>query len=185
MQVYEPQEDSFLLEETIKKFDLSNTKCLDLGTGSGIQARAMFDAGSRNIFCVDINYKALLKSQQKNSDIKESIKLVESDLFSSLQGEEFDFIAFNPPYLPSDDIKWKDLDGGKKGREVIDKFISQVAKHLIENGEFLLLVSSLNKEKEIVKELKKMGFEVNIIAEKKLFYEVLYIIHSVKAKSEF
>jgi release factor glutamine methyltransferase len=177
MQVYEPQEDSFLLEETIRKFDLSNAKCLDLGTGSGIQARAMFDAGSRNIFCVDINYKALLKSQQKNSDIKEYIKFVESDLFSSLKGEKFDFIAFNPPYLPSDDIKWKDLDGGKKGREVIDSFISKIPEYLTKTGEFLLLVSSLNNEKEILKELKEKAFEVNIIAEKKLFYEVLYIIH--------
>ena len=66
MQVYSPQEDSHLLEDAILKFDLTNKACLDLGTGSGIQASAMSKAGSTNIVCVDINYKALLASQQKN-----------------------------------------------------------------------------------------------------------------------
>lgn len=180
MQVYEPQEDSFLLQEAILNFNLRNAKSLDLGTGSGIQAKAMFDAGSRNITCVDINFKALMESQKKNLEIKSSLRFIESDLFSSLQGEKFDFIAFNPPYLPSDEIKWKDLDGGKKGREIIDRFIQQVDGYLSDGGEFLLLVSSLNKENEIILILEEKNFETNIIAEKKLFYEVLYIIHAVK-----
>jgi release factor glutamine methyltransferase len=178
MQVYSPQEDSHLLEDAILKFDLTNKACLDLGTGSGIQASAMSKAGSTNIVCVDINYKALLASQQKNKACV-GVKFIESDLFSRVK-DSFDFIAFNPPYVPSDEIKWKDLDGGEHGRDTIDKFLEQVPDHIIIGGNLLLLVSSLNDESDIIKILESKGFIAKIISEKKLFFEVLYIINARK-----
>lgn len=176
MQVYVPQEDSFLLEEEIKKEDLNGKKCLDLGIGSGIQAKAMFFSNAQKVFCVDINPKALLFVQKKLVNFYGKFVLIESDLFSSLGKEKFDFIAFNPPYLPSKEIKWKDLDGGKKGREIIDKFLLQFNKHLNANAIVLLLISSLNNDKEIISFLEKKGFVVEVVASKKLFFEELFVL---------
>lgn len=183
MQVYEPEEDSFLLENEILNENLKNKKCLDLGTGSGIQASAMYKAGSREIVCADINYKALLKSQKRNSEIKQCLRFIESDLFSSLKDEKFDFIAFNPPYVPSEEIKWKDLDGGKKGREIIDKFLTQLLGHLSSTGVCLLLISSLNNEKEIIDFIKSQNLFVNIVSSKKLFFETLFVLRITKIES--
>ncbi|MFA5763882.1 MAG: HemK2/MTQ2 family protein methyltransferase [archaeon] len=179
MQVYEPQEDSFLLEREILKFNLIDKTCLDMGTGSGVQTQAMIKAGSKKITCVDINYKALLACGKRNEKFKENLRFIESDLFTRVN-DSFDFIAFNPPYLPSDDMKWVDLDGGKKGREIIDKFLEQLPSHMNVGGTLLLLVSSLNDEKEILKVLEKKGFVAKIVAEEKLFFEVLYIINARK-----
>lgn len=100
-----------------------------------------------------------------------------SEYFSSIEGK-FDFIAFNPPYVPTDGIKWRDLDGGEKGRVVIDKFISEVKKHLTPQGAVLLLVSSLNEINEIVGELKKNGFAVKVASSKKLFFEELVLLRA-------
>ena len=183
MQVYEPKEDSFLLRESIMKENLVGKKCLDLGCGSGLQGIAMHKVGSKNIFCVDINYKALLSTQKNMLDIKNFIKFIESDLFSSLKGEIFDFIAFNPPYVPSDEIKWKDLDGGKNGSEIIDKFLSQFLGHLSSNGVCLLLISSLNNKEKIISKLKKMGLFVEIVASKKLFFEELFVLRITRTES--
>ncbi|MDD4250879.1 MAG: methyltransferase [Candidatus ainarchaeum sp.] len=176
MQVYAPQEDSFLLEEEIKKENLSEKKCLDLGTGSGIQAKAMFFSNAKKVFCVDVNYKALLLTQKNLLEYKDKFVLIESDLFSSLKGEKFDFIAFNPPYLPSDEIKWKDLDGGKKGRVVINKFLEQLSDHVNPNFVVLLLVSSLNNEEEIISFLEEKKYCVEIVSSKKLFFEELFVL---------
>ena len=178
--MYEPAEDSFLLQGAILAEKLRGKKCLDMGTGSGLQARAMYDAGARDIFCVDINYKALLKSQQKNVDIKQHLHFIESNLFDKLRDQKFDFIAFNPPYVPSDKVKWKDLDGGKDGRVTIDLFLSQFVGHLAGKGIVLLLVSSLNKEKEIISKMKMQGLFCEIVASKKLFFEELFVLRISK-----
>jgi len=208
-EIYPVKEDSFLLKDSILLEKLIGKKCLDLGSGSGIQAYAMFSAGANEVISVDINpyvinllkkTKSQIVGQSMNnpSDLKKTNifynlkffdfskkkwKLIVSDLFSNLNGEKFDFIAFNPPYVPTDEIKWVDLDGGKKGREVIDCFIEQFPKHLESGGIVLLLVSSLNKPEELIDLLKSKSFETKIVSEKKLFFEVLYVIRITQAQT--
>ncbi len=177
--VYEPCEDSFLLEDAIKKEDLDGKKCLDLGTGSGIQAKAMLEQGAKKVYCVDIDPKALLTVQKKLSEKEEyygRFVLIESDLFSSLGEEKFDFIAFNPPYLPSKEMKWKDLDGGKKGREIIQKFLTQIVGHLSSNGSALLLFSSFNNKNWVFDFVKNLGLSCELVDSKKLFFEELFVV---------
>ena len=58
MEIYQPAEDSFLLQESLKNFlnknkPNKNIKILDMGTGSGIQALTCLDMGFVNITAVD------------------------------------------------------------------------------------------------------------------------------------
>ncbi|MCX6709316.1 MAG: 50S ribosomal protein L11 methyltransferase, partial [Candidatus Woesearchaeota archaeon] len=56
--VYEPQEDSFLLKEFVKRF--AKGVVLDMGTGSGIQSiEAAHSGKTTKIFGVDIDKKAI------------------------------------------------------------------------------------------------------------------------------
>jgi len=175
MEIYSPAEDSWLLEEAILKENLKGKNCLDMGTGSGIQSRAMMKAGAKKVTAVDINPEAL--ERLKTQFVGQNFEAIRSDLFNNVKGK-FDFIAFNPPYVPSEGIKWKDTDGGKKGRAVIDVFIKEFPKVLVGGGVLLLLVSSHNNEKEIIELLNKKGFVSQIILEKKLFFEKLFVIRS-------
>jgi len=181
MEVYPVAEDSWLLKEAILKENLKGKKCLDMGTGSGIQSRAMVKAGAEIVTAVDINPDAIMKARKNNEKIKDKITFFEGDLFSFIHNnpsEKFDLIAFNPPYVPSEGIKWKDTDGGEGGREIINIFISEVVNFMALGGILLLLVSSHNKELEILDMLNKKGFVSQIILEKKLFFEKLYVIRS-------
>ncbi|MFA5931538.1 MAG: HemK2/MTQ2 family protein methyltransferase [archaeon] len=194
-EVYSPSEDSWLLEECILKENLVGKKCLDLGSGSGIQSVALFKAGASEVLSVDINPLALIETKKKVNDFLSKQKknnktqipghspkyrgARKSNLFSAVK-EKFDFIVFNPPYVPSDEIKWVDLDGGEKGRVIIDKFLPQVKKYLNKQGVLLLLLSSLNKPNEVSSILKKEGFSVKVIAKKKLFFEELVVLRVVK-----
>ena len=82
-EIYEPQEDSFLLRDQVLKY--AKGKVLDLGTGSGIQAIA---ASSRadSVLAVDINPYALMfaESQVKGVNAR-NIKFRKSNLFSNIK----------------------------------------------------------------------------------------------------
>ncbi|MFH1290174.1 MAG: HemK2/MTQ2 family protein methyltransferase [Nanoarchaeota archaeon] len=167
--IYEPAEDSFLLKKEVKA-RARGKKVLDVGTGSGIQARTAVEAGASQVLAVDVD-----------QDVVESLKgdkfeVLESDLFENVSGK-FDLIIFNPPYLPED--KREDSEsalatsGGRKGDEIIVRFLETVGDYLTEEGVVLLVVSSLTPLDEIEKVLKEKGFVKKVVASEKVFMEEL------------
>jgi len=58
--------------------------------------------------------------------------------------------------------------------------LEQFPSHLNKGGVLLLLISSLNDEKEVKAILKKKKFSVFAVAEKKLFFEKLIVLRVVK-----
>ncbi len=173
--MYFPQEDSYLLSKNVENF-LKNQKnkhinILDMGSGSGIQAKTCMKNGFKNILCIDIDKKAVEYVKKQN------LKALKSNLFEKLSNKKFDLIIFNPPYLPEDKTgydKEKDTTGGKKGGEIILKFLKQAKKHLTKQGKILLLFSSLTKP-NIMNKAKKNRYLPKLLDKKKLFFEELYV----------
>lgn len=160
--IYEPAEDSYLLQKHIKKY--AKGKVLDMGTGSGIQAREA-KKYTDDVTAADIN-------PQCRAD---DLKFVETDLFSNIDGK-FDLITFNPPYLPND-ARVKDiaLDGGKHGYEVIERFLDTVNPHFEKDGKILLLFSSLSKKDKVEEFISRNCLQYEEIDRLNLDFEVLYI----------
>jgi release factor glutamine methyltransferase len=180
--VYEPAEDSYLLASYAK--NLSGT-VLDMGTGCGIVCLyASFYA--KKAIGVDINPKAI-ECAKKNAQLN-NIKNVEfyiSDLFSNVKGK-FDFILFNPPYLPTskeetlkDSYENMAFDGGKDGLEVFLKFSEQLPSFLNQKAKVLVVISSLHDGIEKACNIleKQVGY-TKIIAEEKFFFEKIALIES-------
>ncbi len=172
MPLYSPEEDSFLLANSLKKYLKKvkdrQIKILDIGAGSGIQAETCLKAGFKNVFASDINEESVKFAESRG------ISSVQSDLFSNIRCK-FDLIIFNPPYLPEDKFdRQKDTSGGKKGDETIIKFLKQAKSHLAENGKILLLLSSLTSRERINKILT--NWKVEKLAEEKLFCEKLEVL---------
>ncbi len=173
--MYEPQEDSKLLKSVVDR--LAKGKVLDMGTGSGILAvTAANKKGVREVIGVDIDKKSITYCKKKYKKIK--IKWKVSDLFSKLGGYKkyFDLIIFNPPYLPQEGRKRHiDLEGGKKGYEVIAKFLETVNEYLKDDGIVLLLFSSKTKEKKVLEIIEQRLFDYKLEAKEKLFFEEIYV----------
>ncbi len=166
--MYEPREDSFLLLKHVKDY-AKGKKVLDMGTGSGILAKeASRYAGS--VLAVDIDEKIINKLKKEKDNLK--VTYFTSNLFSNISGK-FDLILFNPPYLPSEGIKHIDLEGGKNGTEIIEKFLKQAKKFLNDNGKILILCSSLNKNIENL--FQKYGYNYRKIDEEASFFEKLFV----------
>jgi len=183
--IYEPREDSFFLRDEIKNYADKHIKgkrklrALDIGTGSGILAEEAAKYCDE-VLAVDINPEVVehAKLSIKNSNI--SFRL--SNLFLNVLGK-FDLIIFNPPYLPNHP-KLKDiaLDGGKKGYELVQRFIEEASDYLTSNGKILLLISSFTKKASVERIMKKNNFNFEIVGEKKLDFEKLYVYIMKKAK---
>lgn len=176
--IYDPAEDSFLLEEQVKKYS-KNKSFLDVGSGSGIQAEAALNSSAKSITALEFDeesYNFLKKKFAKNK----KVRVIKSNLFSKLNKKEiFDVITFNPPYLPLDEREPLDsrntTTGGEKGDEIILEFLNQASAHLNKNGIILLLLSSLTPQSRIKILLKKLKLKYKKVAEKNIFMEKLFV----------
>lgn len=170
MEIYQPEEDSYLFADFLKKY-LSKHKVnsyLDMGTASGILAEtASKFLPKENILAADINPDAIKSLKQKN------FNTIKTDLFSKIK-DKFDIITFNAPYLPFDPREPKSSQvattGGKRGDEISIRFLTQAKNHLNKNGKIFLLISSLTP----INKIKK--FKHKIVARKKIFMEELLIL---------
>jgi HemK-related putative methylase len=188
--VYIPSEDTDLmieaLDEEIIKKNRNFNKAIEIGSGNGFLSLEIYNNVNK-LYSTDINpivIDHLLNIKDKYNLDKQ--KIVYSNLFDSIDEEEkFDLLIFNPPYVPTDDLEKEDdtingydlaVNGGVEGREIIDKFISQLPNHLEKEGICYLLVSSLNNPIEIIENLKKQNLKTEIKKAKKLFFEELLIL---------
>lgn len=184
--VYTAKEDSYILREEIVKYikkldniinenNIRYIKVLDMGSGTGIQAESCIEAGidKKNILCVDIEDEAISLLKKKKLNAKKS------DLFSNIsKNEKFDLIIFNAPYLPEDKSgydKGKDTTAGKRGNEIILKFLKQSKQHITDKGKIILLFSSLSMPEQILEYAEKLGYKNEKLAEKSLFFEKIFV----------
>jgi len=169
--IYSPSDDSFLLEKEVKRYSKEKS-VLDIGSGSGIQAKAARQAGAKSVLATDINPEAVKHLK------KQKINAIKSDLFENVKGK-FDLIIFNPPYLPEDVREPKQsrlaTTGGKRGDEIILKFLKSAKKYLNKNGAILIVLSSLGPKDRIHKLLKDKKLRKTVISKKKIFMETLEV----------
>lgn len=192
--MYKPREDSLMLAEQVKKY--AKGFVLDMGTGSGIQAvTAAKKKNVKKVIALDIDKNSIgyCKEHIKNKKIQFFV----SDLFSIFKKPlnkkinkknksikkiinknniKFDTIIFNPPYLP-EDLRVKDLtlDGGKKGYEIIERFLNEVNSNLKQNGIILIIFSSLTNKNKIDEIIKNNLLEFKVLSKKHIFFEDLHV----------
>ncbi|PIN75500.1 hypothetical protein COV18_03020 [Candidatus Woesearchaeota archaeon CG10_big_fil_rev_8_21_14_0_10_37_12] len=173
--VYEPQEDSFLLKTFVQKY--AKGVVLDMGTGSGIQAlTAAKKKEVKKVVGVDIDPEAI-KYAKKHSDHK-LITYLQGDLFSPFKSNRhkhfFDTIVFNAPYLPQEGKqKHIDLEGGKRGDEVIERFLSEANNYVKSDGIILLVFSSLTPN--VQQHIDRNLFVGKELGKKRHFFEDIYV----------
>ncbi len=173
--VYEPAEDSMLLLRNAK--GRLHGSVLDMGTGSGVLAiAATSEPRVTRVMAVDIDPEAitLARDRAKEQGVTGRIEFRVGDLFEGLEDELFDWILFNPPYLPSEgaanEVSWS---GGESGKEVIDKFLGEAISYIKPSGAILMVYSSLTG---LDIEAVEREYTVEVLERVPLFFEVLYCI---------
>ncbi|MCL2404755.1 MAG: peptide chain release factor N(5)-glutamine methyltransferase [Defluviitaleaceae bacterium] len=133
---------------------------LDVCTGSGCIAVAIAKLSGSNVAsvtAVDISPAALALAAE-NATLHEvnNINLVQSDLFCGLNGQTYDVIISNPPYIPTADISSLQpeishepklaLDGGHDGLDIYRRLIPASVKHIAPTGALFLEIGPRDVE---------------------------------------
>jgi release factor glutamine methyltransferase len=182
--VYEPSEDSFLFAEHLEV--RAGARVLDMGTGTGILG-ILAAKQACDVLSMDLNPYAV-RCSKRNAQLNNTcgnMRFLQGDLFTPLaKTAKFDLVFFNAPYLPSEpgeEVTWlgRAWAGGASGRQVIDRFISQVTAHLGHAGEILLMQSTLANIEETKLKFEAVGMRVNVVTRLALpFFETLALLRA-------
>lgn len=122
-------------------------RILDLCTGSGCIAIACAYAfPNAEVDAVDLSIDALnvANINIENHGLSEQVIPIQSDVFSGVEGQVYDLIVTNPPYVDQDDVDSlpqeylhepeMGLGCGEDGLDIVRKILAESAAHLSENG---------------------------------------------------
>jgi methylase of polypeptide subunit release factors len=116
-------------------------RALDVGTGSG--AHAVLAAGhARSVVATDVNERALAYTRL-NATLNgfDNVECRAGSLFEPVEGETFDLITCNAPYVVSPERRWTYRDAGGEADEVSEHVVRECARHLADGGFATMLVS--------------------------------------------
>ncbi len=142
----------------------------DLGTGSGaILLSFLYYCKEDTGVGVDISEKALALAEENGRNLKMDDRVTwrRGDYLTALEeGELFDGILTNPPYIPTGDIRglaeevrhepMNALDGGADGLTFYRKLAEGAAEHLKDGG-FLAAEFGIHQAADVVNLLKETG----------------------------
>lgn len=152
----------------------SGSRVLDMGTGSGVGA--VFAAQwAAQVVAIDIN-PAAARSARINvllNQVDDCVEVHEGDLFTTVPGERFDIILFNPPYFPGE--PQNTLDRAFRANDVLTRFAAQVGDHLNPGGFILLLLSSDAAVDNILQLFHSRGFLPEVASQKNLPSETVWL----------
>lgn len=145
-------------------------RILDIGTGSGILAiTCVLERPHAAVTATDISPAALAVAQKNAQQLgtTERIRFVASDLFAALDGERFDCIVSNPPYVGTTESLEPQvrefepssaLYAGADGLAIYRRLIPGAVKHL-EPGGHLLLEIGQGQRDAVHELLRAAGFD--------------------------
>ncbi|MCL2541599.1 MAG: class I SAM-dependent methyltransferase [Nocardioidaceae bacterium] len=110
---------------------------LDLGTGCGVQAMHLAEHSDR-VVATDVNQRALAMARFNAylNEVDDKVEVRESSFFEGLQGERFDLIATNPPFVisPATGERLVYRDSGLPGDRVVEHIVRSAPEHLTDGG---------------------------------------------------
>ena len=116
-------------------------RALDVGTGSGIHA-LLAAQHARQVIATDVNPRAIAYTEL-NAALNglHNIECRQGSLFDPVEGETFDLITCNAPYVVSPESRWEYRDGGLPADELSERVVRHAAESLTDDGYASLLVS--------------------------------------------
>lgn len=168
--VFRPISDTWLLARALRRF-APGARVLDVCTGSGALAVTAGLAGASAVTAVDVSRRAVLSAALNARLNGAAVRARRSNLFSALDGERFDVVVSNPPYVPDPERDRppergaeRAWDAGRDGRVVLDRLITEAPAHLRPGGTLLVVHSSLLGTGRTLDALHAAGLEPGVTA---------------------
>ena len=167
-----PRQETEVLVETALEFPKEKCRVLDIGTGSGCIAITLkLERPDWEVWATDISSSALQVARENAETLGADISFRHSDLLSQLDGEKFDLIVSNPPYIGREEVlsmEVKDFEPDSalfaedNGLALYRLLAVQAPKHLVLGGQIILeigyrqgeAISSFFPGSDVIKDLE-------------------------------
>ncbi len=135
---------------------MQDKKVLDIGCGYGPIGIVLARLVSCSVTMTDVNRRALhLAEMNVKENHVSSVAILESDAYSNLQGELYDYILTNPPI--------------HAGKEKVYDIVMNARHHLNPGGNLWIVIRKDQGAKSMINDLQKY-YTVDVIARNKGFY---------------
>ncbi|MEA2119450.1 50S ribosomal protein L3 N(5)-glutamine methyltransferase [Halovibrio sp. HP20-50] len=137
-------------------------KVLDLCTGSGcIGIATALYLPTCEVALADISQDALAVARQNitRHDVGDRVRAVASDVFNELEGQRFDLIVANPPYVDARDLATMPaeyrhepslaLGAGSDGLDIVRRILREAREHLTDEGWLIVEVGNSDRHVEV------------------------------------
>lgn len=168
---FRPHSDTWLLARSLRdavRRRRGRAEVLDVGTGSGVLATVAALCGARAT-AVDRSLRAVYSARMTARANRVRVRAVQGDLVAPVDGERFDVIVSNPPYVPapSPDLPTGGpgcaTDAGLDGRAVIDRLCAAAPAFLRPGGELLIVHSDVCGERATLDALAAAGLDGEVV----------------------
>jgi ribosomal protein L3 glutamine methyltransferase len=145
------------------------TRILEIGTGSGCIAIACaYTFPDIPVDATDIDNDVLevAKINVEKHQLNNQVRLIQSDLFSSLPPQKYDIIVTNPPYVDAEDMRNLPkefrhepkgaLAAGEDGLILVDIILKEASNYLNDKG--ILIVEVGNSQRALQKKYPQLPF---------------------------
>ncbi len=153
---------------------------LDLCSGTGVAA-ILASRTSQDVVAADLvprsNHFARFNCRLNQV---EKVEILESDLFSALQGRSFDRIITHPPYVPALTPIAFYRDGGQTGENLIQKIIQQLPDHLNPGGTFFAICAGLDTDQGTFEHRVR-----NWLGERQMEHDIIFARKAQSTPQEF
>jgi len=164
---------SLVLEE-LKNRNSNSLRVVDLGSGSGCIAIALAtEHAGLSVTAVENSADALPWLQKNVATLCPSVRIIESDVAIACEGDTFDVVVANPPYIPQGQALPPEVrkepsealfGGGREGLEAPAQFIAS-ALRLLQSGGFLALEHDETQGSAIAALLESGFTEINLVSD--------------------
>src|SRR5204862_6374133 len=116
-------------------------RALEIGTGCGVLA-LLASRHADHVVGTDTNARALnIASFNAAINGIHNVEWRMGSLFDAVEGETFDLIFCNPPYVISPDSQFIFRDGGRRGDALCEEIIRRTPRYLNEGGFATVLIN--------------------------------------------
>lgn len=176
--VYQPQSDSFLLVDTMRRTGLiPGRRVLDLCTGTGFIAINAAEMGCASVTAFDICPHAVGYTRGNAANAGVEVDVRQGSWANALDYGPFDVVVSNPPYVPTPAVDDTDAipstagpswawNAGLDGRLVLDPLCASASKLLSDRGSLLLVHSGLAGTRQTLDALRATGLDAYVVARK-------------------
>jgi len=165
--VFHPRSDTWLLADAARREPLAaGAHVLELCAGPALAGIAAAREHGGRLTTVDVSRRAAFSAAVNGRLNGVRVRALRGDLFEPVNGERFDLIVANPPYLPGAEPprrgEARAWEAGEDGRVVIDRICEGASAHLAPGGVLLMVHSEVCDPEATLGRLRAGGLSAEV-----------------------